>query len=557
MRASSREGNSKVRGVLQVAAILASILIIVYGVLITEDRADPRWLGMLVVVGGLWGIALWPRRGYQLARSVRPLVHLALVLAVGFGLVTIQVLRAQLLDRDRIFARASDPAAGVVDLRRYIAERQGERGRILLSDGTVIARDGTDGRGIRYRVYEGPSSYIAGYYSPGLYGAAGIERAFDRELSGSSTSGWNAWLDGILHRTRRGNDVVLSVDPRLQELGQTMLGERAGAAVLLDADSGAVLAFVSSPTFDPNQLSVPLGAPAENVERARAYLEMLQKDGRGPLLLRPIQGLYVPGSIFKTVTAAAALQSGIATPTSVYRDDGALTVDSRVIIEQNRPDPTRVSFTLQEAYGYSLNVVFAQVGLELGAQRLEEMARAVGFEERIPFDLPVAPSQIAQTPDFLTSRAGIAETAFGQGQLLVTPLQMALLTAAVVRDGTMPEPYLVREIRSPDGGLIWSRQPKEWRRAFSGETAAALRDLMVWSVEHGYARPARIDGVTVGGKTGTAEVGDRAPHAWFIGFAERAGKRVVVAVVVEHGGSGVQVALPIGRALLEAAVQGS
>ena len=134
---------------------------------------------------------------------------------------------------------------------------------------------------------------------------------------------------------------------------------------------------------------------------------------------------------------------------------------------------------------------------------------------------------------------------------------MALLTAAVVRDGTIPEPYLVREIRSPDGGLIWSRQPKEWRRAFSGETAAALRDLMVWSVEHGYARPARIDGVTVGGKTGTAEVGDRAPHAWFIGFAERAGKRVVVAVVVEHGGSGVQVALPIGRALLEAAVQGS
>ncbi len=551
-----REGDLKVRAVVQVAAFLASVLIIVYGALITEDRADPRWLGMLVVVGGLWIIALWPTRGYEAIRRARPLVHLAVVLAVGFGLVTIQVLRAQLLDRDRILAKASDPTTSVVDLRRYLAERRVERGRILLTDGTVIARDQTDSQGTRYRVYEGPSSYLAGYYSPGLYGSAGLERAFDRELSGRSAGGWNVWLDGILHRPRRGNDLVLSIDPRLQQLGQTMLGERAGAAVLLDGDSGAILAFVSSPAFDPNQLSVPLGATAERVERARAYLDMLQKDGRGPLLLRPIQGLYVPGSIFKTVTAAAALESGLATPASVYRDDGALVVDSRVIIEQNRPDPSRVSFTLEEAYGYSLNVVFAQVGLELGAQRLEGMARAVGFGERIPFDLPVAPSQIAQTPDFLTSRAGIAETAFGQGQLLATPLQMALLTAAVVRDGTMPEPYLVRELRSPDGHRIWSRQTKEWRRAFSSQTAAALHDLMVWSVEHGYARAARINGAVVGGKTGTAEVGYGAPHAWFIGFAERAGKRVVVAVVVEHGGSGVQVALPIGKALLEAAVQG-
>jgi peptidoglycan glycosyltransferase len=228
-----------------------------------------------------------------------------------------------------------------------------------------------------------------------------------------------------------------------------------------------------------------------------------------------------------------------------------------VIIERNRPDPTRVSFTLREGYGYSLNVVFAQVGLQLGAQRLEQMAQSLGFGETIPFDLPVVPSQLTASASFLASQAGLAETAFGQGQLLVTPLQMALVAAAVVRDGAVPQPFLVDRISAPDGSTVQHHEPTVWRRAFSARTAQALRDLMVWSVEQGYAQDARIPGAVVGGKTGTAEVGDQPPHAWFLGFAERDGKRVVVAVVVEHGGSGAQVALPIGRALLEAALAAS
>jgi len=155
------------------------------------------------------------------------------------------------------------------------------------------------------------------------------------------------------------------------------------------------------------------------------------------------------------------------------------------------------------------------------------------------------------------SQAGIAETAFGQGQLLVTPLQMALVATAVVRDGTIPQPYVVEEIRRPDGSTVERHRPTTWRRAFSDATARALRDLMVWSVEHGYAQGARIEGATVGGKTGTAEVGNQPPHAWFLGFAEHNGRRIVVAVVIEHGGSGAQVALPVGRALLEAALNGA
>jgi len=543
--------------ILRTGAFVASVLIIVYGVVRTEDRADPRWLLLLGLIGCLWFLALWTRFSPRLGRTTVSLVHVALALCVGFGLVTVQVLRAQILDRDRILARAANPASGIVDIRRYLDERRTERGRILLRDGTVIARDEVRSDGSRYRVYEGASAYLAGYYSPALFGAAGIEAAYDSVLSGQAALNWETWLDGVLHRPRRGNDVILTIDSRLQELGQTLLGDRSGGAIVLDADSGAVLALVTAPGYDPNRLSVPLDASDAELENARRYLAELQADGRGPLLLRPIQGLYVPGSIFKTVTAAAAFEFGVAQPDTIYRDDGALVIDSRVIIEQNRPDPNRVSYTLKEGYGYSLNVVFAQLGLQLGAQRLEQMARSVGFGETIPFDLPVAPSQLARSPDFLVSQAGIAETAFGQGQLLVTPLQMALVATAVVRDGTIPQPYVVEEIRRPDGSTVERHRPTTWRRAFSDATARALRDLMVWSVEHGYAQGARIEGATVGGKTGTAEVGNQPPHAWFLGFAEHNGRRIVVAVVIEHGGSGAQVALPVGRALLEAALNGA
>jgi len=539
--------------VVPAAAFLASLCVLAYGIVRTSDRADLTWFALLLVAGVLWATALAPEIRRLARRRGHPLLHVALVLTLGFGLVTVQILRAQLFDRERILARTSDPTSGVIDVRRYALERSITRGKILLSDGSVIAEDTLE-KGRRVRRYLTSAAYLAGYYSPGLYGAAGLEARYDADLSGRTATTWQAWLDGVLHRRRSGNDIVLTIDPRLQELGQSLLGDRSGGIVLLDADTGAVLALVTAPAFDPNLLSVPLGASADEVRRAASYLDRLREDGRGPLLLRPIQGLYVPGSTFKTITAAAALQSGVATPDTVYRDDGALVIDSRVIIEQNRPDPTRVSYTLREAYGYSLNVVYAQVGLALGASRLEETARAAGFGERIPFDLPVAVSRLTDSLDFLGAPAGLAETAFGQGQLLVTPLQMALVVTGVVRDGTLPEPYLVQETRDAAGAVVWHREPRVWRRAFDQETARALHELMTWSVEHGYAQAARIPGVTVGGKTGTAEVGERAPHAWFIGFAERGDRRVVVAVVVEHGGSGAQVALPIGRTLLAAAV---
>ncbi|MCM8749748.1 penicillin-binding protein 2 [Thermomicrobiaceae bacterium CFH 74404] len=543
---------------IRTAALVAATAIVAYGVATTEDRTDPRWLALLLMLALLWGIALWPSLGRQVRTMDRTMVHVVAAFGVGFLLVGAQLVRVQALDRERIQSRIYSTGTEVVaDPRRQALEEESQRGRILASDGTVIAETqmGDDGR--PRRVYPfGPAAYLAGYYSPALYGATNLELSYDAALSGRSEARrLREWVDGILNRPTPGYDIVLTIDPELQSQADRLLGGRPGGIVVLDAHTGAVLAMASAPTFDPNQLSVGTTASEEELTAARTYWESLQQSNDGRLVLRPTQGRYPPGSTFKTITLAGALESGLATLDKVYRDEGALTVDSRVIIEQNRPDPNRVSYTLEEGYGYSLNVVFAQLGLELGASRLTEAAQRFGFGEPIPFDLPVAPSALSVSPEHLTSPAGLAETSFGQGQLLVTPLQMALVTAAVVNDGQIAVPRLVDRIQTPAGEVVDQRQPETWRRAMSADTAAQIERAMRWSVEQGYASGAQIPGAIVGGKTGTAEVGDRPPHAWFIGFAGREEPQYVVAVVVENAGSGSEVALPIGKALLEAALQ--
>jgi len=540
------------------AALIAATVIVVYGVATTGDRTEPVWLALVIVIGLLWTLALWPSLPRSVRNVDRTIVYLATVFAVGFLLVGLQLVRVQALDRERIQRRSfSAGIEGVVDPRRQALGQLQLRGRILARDGTVIAETKLTENGRPRRVYPfAPAAYLAGYFSPALYGAANIERAFDNELSGrTGNRRLRDWIAGILKRPTAGYDVVLTIDPELQSLADRLLGDRPGAVVLLDARSGAVLAMASAPVFDPNSLSVGPWLTSEEEAAARASWELLQRSTDGPLVLRPTQGRYPPGSTFKTVVLAAALESGVATLDSWYRDEGMLVVGSRVILEQNRPDPERVSYSLQEAYGYSLNVVFAQLGLELGAGRLSAAAAGFGFGEPVPFELPVSPSVLSVDPAYLSNPAGLAETSFGQGQLLVTPLQMALVTAAVVRGGDMPVPRLVERIQTFGGEVIEQHRARSWRRAMSAETAAAVEQAMRWSVERGYVRGAQIEGAVVGGKTGTAEVGNRLPHAWFIGFAVQDGRELVVAVVVEHAGSGGEIALPIGRALLEAALR--
>ncbi|HET7035268.1 MAG TPA: penicillin-binding protein 2 [Thermomicrobiaceae bacterium] len=550
---------------LRAVALLSTLLIIGYGLVATPrfSSATMEWLAILGISFVLLLVALWPRLPNWMPRTQRSLVRTMIVFFVTFILITVQLVRVQVVDSAAIGARTGRHAGEVTvqDPRLRSAASEVLRGAILTSDGKVVARTTQLPDGSLLRSYPDPTTaYLAGYYSPRLYGSNNLEAAYDDVLMGRK--GGNPvtqWLDGLLHRTKKGYNLTLTVDDDLQKKADALLGDRQGAVVLLDAKTGAVRAFVSKPNFDPNKLYVNEGPELDQqVNAATAYWQQLNGATGSPLLLKPTQGLFIPGSIFKTVTASAALETGTAKPDTVYRDEGQLAVESRVIPEENRPDPNRIDYSLSDAYAYSLNVVFAQVGLQLGPENLAEYAHRFGFGQTIPFTLPVVPSQLASDPNFLSSPAALAVTAFGQGQLQVTPLQMALVAEAVANNGEMMTPYLVEKTSTQDGKTLDERDPTAWQRAITAETAATMRQIMVHSVQSGYASPAQIPGYVVGGKTGTAEVGsDQQPHAWFIGFAgkDQNNPQYVVAVLVQNGGEGVQAALPIGRDLLQAALQ--
>ncbi len=542
------------------AALIAAVFVVLYGFYTSTGGSQVVWLGLMAVTFVLLTAALWPNVAPSLPKMHRAVIRCAFLFFIGFIMVSIQLVRLQVADSAEILTYAGTGQDGTViaNPRARIQAAEAIRGRILAHDGQILASTQRQDDGTKIRSYPEPAAaYLAGFYSPLLYGTNNLESAYDDFLTGQNGGNpVSEWLDEVLHRPKQGYDVTLTLDLALQDQADQLLGDRNGAAVLMDAKTGAILAMASKPSFDPNKLYANSGNQSEEeIQQASAYWDTLTKQDGSPLLFRPTQGLYAPGSIFKTVTLAAAIDSGTAKPDTVYRDEGALTVDDRVIVEQNRPNENRVSYTLTEAYGYSLNVVFAQVGMQLGPERLTDYAARFGLGEDIPFDMPVAPSKISTTPDFLSNRSSLADTAFGQGQLLVTPLQMAEVAGAIANDGEMMRPYLLDHISDADGDSLQQGKSRTWRRAIKSETAADVRDIMIQSVENGYASGAQIPGYVVGGKTGTAEVSGQQPHAWFIGFAGEKDPQYVVAVVVEHGGEGSKVALPIGRQLLQAALQ--
>lgn len=553
-----------VNAVIRSAALIASVLLVLYGFYVSKGESQVVWLGLMAVVFVLLTVALWPKLSPSLPSMNRSVIRCAYLFFICFIMVSVQLVRLQVADSAEILTHVGKGQDGsvVANPRVRLEAEEAIRGRILARGGQVIAGTDQQADGTKIRTYPDPAAaYLAGYYSPLVYGSSNLESAYNEYLSGQKGGNpVNEWLDDLLHRPKQGYDVTLTLDLALQDKANELLGDQRGAAILMDAKTGNILAMASKPNFDPNKLYTNSDSQSEQeIAQAKAYWDELTKQEGSPLLFRPTQGMYAPGSIFKTVTISAALESGVAKPDTVYRDEGALNVDDRVIIEQNRPNNSRVNYTLTEAYGYSLNVVFAQVGLQLGAERLTDYAKNFGLTEAIPFDMPVAPSQISDTPDFLSNRSSLADTAFGQGQLLVTPLQMAEVADAVANDGEMMRPNLLDHVSNAAGNTLQKSKPETWQRAIKSETAAQVRDVMVKSVQNGWASAAQIPGYVVGGKTGTAEVSGQDPHAWFIGFAgkDQDHPQYVVAVIVEHGGEGSTVALPIGRQLLQAALQQS
>jgi peptidoglycan glycosyltransferase len=304
--------------------------------------------------------------------------------------------------------------------------------------------------------------------------------------------------------------------------------------------------MASSPSYDPGPLNAVDPASVKSADSAWADLTA---DGDRPLLYRATSGLYPPGSTFKVITAAAAIDAGLIDPDTVFEDTGSLEVDGRIIPEFNRPDETRTRWTVTEGLAYSLNVVYAQIGLQLGSDRMRQYGERFGIGAAVPFHLGTASSQLARDPGELDQPNALADTAFGQGALLVTPLHMALVIAGIANGGEMMRPLLVESVRR-DGQEIWSPRQERWKQPVHPDTADVVRSMLYESVRFGYAAGAAIQGLNVGAKTGTAESGQEAPHGWFIAFAGSENPEIAVSVCLDYGGEGGGLPLQIGRELL-------
>lgn len=553
-------------GLARFGALLAAGAILALGLLQREGNTDGRWLLALAASAPFFVLLFWPRLPRDLPTFNRTVVRIGTLLVVAFLLTSIHLVRLQVVRADELAreTRVTDGGDTVSNQRILLEQLRRQRGRIFDRNGQVLADTETTPEGYALRRYPSVAgSYVAGYYSPQLYGLAGLEAAYDPYLRGSEgTNPFVALQRDLLHEPLIGNDLVLTLDLNLQQVADAALAGRPGAVVALDPRTGAILANVSAPRFDPQQLVIDPREEQQEIARAKAYWAALNADGaHDPLLPRGSQGLYVPGSIFKTITVSAGLDSGVISADKVYPDPGDIVIDGHQIIELNRPQPVKNQYTVTEGYLYSLNIVFAQIALDVGTVRMNEYTKRFGFGQEIPFNGPPnvtgptgTASSISADPNYLSSKPALADTGFGQGEILISPLHMALITAAMANGGKMPQPYLVGAVRSHDGAVLQQTRAKTWLTPISSNTADQVRKLMVASVESGGSQGAKINGLVVGGKTGTAEIGDGDSHSWFICFAGKPNQppEIAIAVIVERGGPGSTVALPIAKKVIEA-----
>lgn len=435
-----------------------------------------------------------------------------------------------------------------------------KRGTIYDRNSRALAYDVETEEGRKVRHYTEPSlAHVVGYISGLRTGVSGIERSFNETLLGLNR--FDNQMRRLVHQPTIGSDVYLTIDSRIQRAAAQALGNRTGAVVVLDAHNGAVLAMVSIPGFDPNRI-------LEEAYRRSLYANChAGVNCPGALFNRAAQGLYIPGSTWKTVTLIAALDTDQVTPATVFdvgpplKDDKVAyyiyEVDGGVVVDYNH---TEQVLNLKQAYVTSANAVFGRIGYEMSADTLIEYATRLGFNqpdgEGPPLEIATSVAQLANDPEALYHNNFLrAITAIGQGELLTSPLSMALVVAAVVNEGDIPTPHLLRAIRHPSGDLLAGEPGGDWvSRVMQPETAWQVRQMMMALGQSHSELGQALSSLTVGGKTGTAEVGKGlAPHAWFIGFAEAEGRTVAIAVIVEHGGRGGDVAAPIFVRVADAA----
>jgi peptidoglycan glycosyltransferase len=471
-----------------------------------------------------------------------PLRRVAISVLVLFTLLIVNVNYIQVVRADKL---RTDPS----NTRQLAEEYDRERGSIVVAGNEVALSKRTDDRLTFLRQYPGAELYapVTGYYSL-TYGKTGIERAENDLLSGSDPRlVFRRIADLFTGRDPAGGNVELTLDPAVQKAGMDGLKGVTGAVVALDPKTGAILGLASTPSFDPNQLS------SHDPKAIRAYKEQLTDD---QTTNQAINQRYSPGSVFKVVVSAAALSTGKYTPQTQIPAPDVLTLPGTSTTLENYNGESCSSSgqqTLIDALTISCNTAFAQLGIDLGEQKVRDTAQAFGIDEQ-GFEMPlkVAPSKLGD----IANDAELGVSSIGQQDVQLTPMQAAMIAAAVANKGKLMKPYLVSQVQAPDLTVIDKTDPEEMSQAVSPEVAGQLTEMMTSVVNNGTGKRARIDGVQVAGKTGTAENAGQ-DHSWFIGFAPADDPKIAVAVFVRNGGkSGGDISAPVAKTVIQAYLDG-
>jgi peptidoglycan glycosyltransferase len=459
-------------------------------------------------------------------RAIRDLAAFFVVL---FIVLAIRQIYIALVAAPKIAQRADNPRHALLDAGR---------GRILAGDGTVLAQ--TAGGRREYPLGASLAALVG--YDSTRYGASGIEAAFDRALSPPDASGDAiAQLQELAATLRgstappRGADVITTIVPAVQaQLFASLTRYSRAAGVVIDPQTGALLAIASVPSYDPNDFD--------------GEFPSLRGDAGSPLLDRALDGLYPPGSTFKIFTAAAALDSNTVAMDSHFDDPGYLQIGD-FTLHDNESEATGYG-DLTTAFALSSNVDFAQIALKMGTDTFYSYLDRWGIGASLDFQLPAETSRVP--PKAAIVPGELAQMGFGQGALLVSPLQMALIGATIANGGAEPRPYVVRQIVR-DGVPASVSATGTLANPVSSDTAAKVTKMMIAVVERGTGTPAQIPHVSVAGKTGTATNPLGRSHSWFVCFAPAEHPRV--AIVVENVGYGATYAAPIAKDVMETALQ--
>lgn len=431
--------------------------------------------------------------------------------------------------------------------RLAIYDNEYIRGSILDRNGKPIVTSKRNEKGTQDRIYTNGEMYahVIGYNSY-KYGKTGVElqyndilqgRNFMYNVFGSMTKNIG---DVITKKEKRGNDVCLTIDKVAQERAYKAMGTDRGGVVAINPKTGEIIAMVSTPSFNPQNINEDF--------------DSLKNDEGKPFINRAAQGYYPPGSVFKLVTSASFIENESQSLDKTFNCNGRLKIGNYTLTDQNNVSHGKIN--LKNAFKYSCNYTFGSIGMELGYDKLKDTAEKFMFNKDIPLNQDYDTINIRNGSISIgdkNDKAELAQNAIGQNKVAANPMAMALVTSAIANNGVMMKPYIVKEVKNPYGFKINEAKPEKLADSISKETSDKIKEYMVETVKSGTGTNARIQGITVAGKTGSAEdSSNKQSHSWFVAFAPAEDPQIAVAVIVENAGYGGRRAAEVARETIKA-----